>query len=150
MTSLFDGIFVKKAGKLLSKTPFAGAVGNGKFAAAAAAAVDHLTTERPLRTLLHKARQGAGEPVSVKLSANLEQMLKSAGVDSSATDAMASSLAKLQGLGMGKNLKPGSLMQMLHKDPQFGQKLKQLADTLGAATAGLKKGYLSAAAANMG
>lgn len=149
VTSLFDGVFAKKASKFLAGTPLAGSVGKGKVAAAATAAYDQFTTERPLRTLLHKARAGAGQPVSVKLSASLEQLLNQAGVDGSAGSSLSSTLAKLQDFGTGKNLKSGSLLSLLQKDPQFGHKIKELADTLSAATSGMKQGFLSQAEAKI-
>ncbi|KAF8069456.1 hypothetical protein HT031_001572 [Scenedesmus sp. PABB004] len=119
MTTLFDGIFAKTAAKLMSAG--AGAdVGQGKAAAAAAAAAEELSAERPLRTLLARARQGAGQPVAVKLDGSLDQLSGAAG---GLRDSLAGLLA-----GGGK---PGSVLELLGKDPRLAQRLQGLAAALG-------------------
>eukprot|EP00879_Flechtneria_rotunda_P014069 GHRR01014699.1.p1 GENE.GHRR01014699.1~~GHRR01014699.1.p1 ORF type:complete len:604 (+),score=164.45 GHRR01014699.1:196-2007(+) len=75
MSSMFDGIFAKAMAKVAAKSNLGSTpLGNGGLAAATLPAFGQLTAEKPLRTLLMKARQGAGQPVSIKLNAQLDQM----------------------------------------------------------------------------
>lgn len=123
MSELFDGIFAQTAGKLLG-----GVLGKGHGAAGGLA--EQLARERPLRTLLAKARQGAGEPISFKLKAKLDEVIDAAGDTAGAvTEGIG---AAFQGLLGGQ---AGGLADMLSRDPLLGGKLKQLADALGAASA---------------
>jgi hypothetical protein len=128
---MFDGLFARTASNLMANSKFGKSPGGGKMAAAAAGFMNQLSTERPLRTLLSRARDGAGQPISVKLNASLEEASKLrsellGGVD-------------LMGFLRGDEAmtKKGSLAEALLKDPQMGEKLKSLADTLQAVSAGM-------------
>lgn len=122
VSSLFDGLFMQTASKLMER---AGGGGGKVVAAAAGAAADvaRLQEQRPLRTLLAKARDGAGKPVSISVRAELEQVLGAGG--------------SLQALLDGA--KPGSLLQLLARDKQVGGQLQRLADTLADAAGRLGK-----------
>jgi len=140
ITSMFDGLFARTASNLMANSKFGKSPGGGKMAAAAAGFMNQLSTERPLRTLLSRARDGAGQPISVKLNASLEEASKLrsellGGVD-------------LMGFlrGDGAMTKKGSLAEALLKDPQMGQKLKSLADTLQAVSAGMLRSSAAGAA----
>lgn len=127
MSSLFDGIFAKKASALLSKTPLAGQVGSGKLAAAAAGMLgSQMAGEQPMRTLLAQARQGAGQPVAAKISSSFEQAMQAmmASIKARAADGKADGSA-MQGPTLG---------QLLRQSPETAQNIKQLAGMLKQAT----------------
>jgi hypothetical protein len=123
MTHLFDNIFANSAGKLLS---------GPRAAAATAAAAGNVLGQHPMRTLLAKARQGAGQPVSLKLHGSLDQALKTVG-------AFGGAAAET----LGAAATPGSIMEILRKDPGTGQRLKQMADALQKAMEAMRSGDFS-------
>jgi hypothetical protein len=85
-----------------------------------------------MRTLLAKARQGAGQPVALKLHGSLDQALKSV-----------SAFGDVAAETLGAAERPGNVMEILRKDPAVGQRLKQMADVLQQATEAMCSGDFS-------
>ncbi|WIA10229.1 hypothetical protein OEZ85_010431 [Tetradesmus obliquus] len=123
MSSLFDNIFANSASKLLS---------GPRAAAATAAAAADVLGQHPMRTLLAKARHGSGQPVALKLHGSLDQALKSVGAFGGAVGETLQAAAQ-----------PGSVMEILRKDPNAGQRLKAMADVLQQATEAMRSGDFS-------
>jgi hypothetical protein len=123
MSSLFDNVFANSASKLLS---------GPRAAAATAAATGNVLSQHPMRTLLAKARQGAGQPVALKLHGSLDQALKSV-----------SAFGDVAAETLGAAERPGNVMEILRKDPAVGQRLKQMADVLQQATEAMCSGDFS-------
>jgi hypothetical protein len=71
--------------------------------------MEHRLTEKPLRTLLGKAREGAGQPVSLKVEAGLESAV------SQALDALRTATGDWAKV-LPKAPRKGSLMEKLMKD----------------------------------
>jgi hypothetical protein len=120
MSSLFDNVFASASSKLLS---------GPRAAAATAAAAGNVLGQHPMRTLLAKARQGAGQPVALKLHGSLDQALKAV-----------SAFGGAAGETFAAAARPGTVMEILRKDPKMGQRLKQMADVLQQATEAMRSG----------
>lgn len=74
VTNLFDGMFTTTASHLMGKTRLGGKITN-QLPGVGGGLAESLLTDKPLRTLLSKARAGAGQPVSLRLEAGLEDAL---------------------------------------------------------------------------
>jgi hypothetical protein len=130
MSNLFDNVFASTSSKLLS---------GPRAAAATAAAAGNVLGQHPMRTLLAKARQGAGQPVAVKLHGSLDQAMEAVSAFSDAAVDTFEAAAR-----------PGSVMEILRNDPRMGQRLKQMADTLQQATEAMHSGDFSKLGGMMG